>query len=703
MNWFVNLKIGKKLILVALVAILALSGVGGYLIVSMEQVYTEANYGNVNTVPSLEAMYHIMDGGKSYYARALRHVLNTDSTAMQDIEQEIKDALETTNRWLSDYEKLLSDDTDKKMLEADRDAMSALVRAVEEVLPLSRVNKNEEAREVMTSKGIPANRVLAKTIEEHMAYNMKLAAEGNKLAANSYGSAKMLAIIAIVGSGIFLFVIIILVSLTITRSVNVCVEAARKIAAGNTDVELDSTRKDETGILQAAMQQMADAINSLIRDVGMLSTAAVAGELATRADATKHKGDFGKIVAGVNETLDAVIRPLNVAAKYIDRISVGDLPPRITEEYKGDFNSIKNNLNLLIDAMLNVTEVAQTMAKGDLTVTVKERSSADRLMQALNTMISNLKSVVVDVRSTANNVSSGAQEMSATSEQMSQGASEQAASAEEASSSMEEMSANIGQNAENAQQTERLAVQAAGDAEKGGEAVAKTVIAMKSIAEKISIIEEIARQTNMLALNAAIEAARAGEHGKGFAVVADAVRKLAERSQAAAGEISKLSISSVQIAENAGQMLERIVPDIKKTAELVQEINAASSEQNTGAMQINQALQQLDQVIQQNASASEELSATSEELSSQAESLLDMINYFKVEISHGDGQKRGTVKQIESHQKSSESHTKSGGSRKKQITNIPHIAKANKGEGFSLDMDEMSHGKDPLDDEFEKY
>jgi methyl-accepting chemotaxis protein len=196
---------------------------------------------------------------------------------------------------------------------------------------------------------------------------------------------------------------------------------------------------------------------------------------------------------------------------------------------------------------------------------------------------------------------------------------------------MEEMSANIRQNAENAQQTEAIAVQTSKDAQKGGEAVARTVAAMKQIAEKISIIEEISRQTNMLALNAAIEAARAGEHGKGFAVVAGAVRKLAERSQTAAGEISQLSMSSVGIAEEAGQMLTKIVPDIARTAELVQEINAASSEQDSGASQINSAIDQLNSVIQQNSSASEEMSSTAEELSAQAEQLRNIISFFKID------------------------------------------------------------------------
>jgi methyl-accepting chemotaxis protein len=252
-------------------------------------------------------------------------------------------------------------------------------------------------------------------------------------------------------------------------------------------------------------------------------------------------------------------------------------------------------------------------------------------MQALSAMVQNLTQVVGDVKSAADNVTAGSQELSATSEQMSQGASEQAASAEEASASMEQMSSNIRQNADNSMQTEKIAIKSASDAQESGLAVAKTVAAMKEIAAKTSIIEEIARQTNLLALNAAIEAARAGEHGKGFAVVASEVRKLAERSQLAAGEIGALSLSSVQVAENAGELLQKLVPDIKRTADLVQEISAACKEQDSGAEQINKAIQQLDQVIQQNAGASEEMASTAEELASQAEQLQGTIAFFKID------------------------------------------------------------------------
>ncbi len=278
-------------------------------------------------------------------------------------------------------------------------------------------------------------------------------------------------------------------------------------------------------------------------------------------------------------------------------------------------------------------DLSNRLAAGDLTQTIEVQNTDEtgQVLAAIKNMVEKLRNVVSDVKTASDNVASGSQQLSASSEQMSQGTTEQAASAEEASSSVEEMNATIKQNTDNAQQTERIALKSAGDAIESGKAVTETVGAMKEIAGKISIIEEIARQTNLLALNAAIEAARAGEHGKGFAVVAAEVRKLAERSQVAAAEISQLSSSSVEVADKAGQMLAKLVPDIQKTSELVQEISAASKEQTTGADQINGAIQQLNQVIQQNAGAAEEMASTAEELSSQAQQLQATISFFKVD------------------------------------------------------------------------
>jgi methyl-accepting chemotaxis protein len=416
---------------------------------------------------------------------------------------------------------------------------------------------------------------------------------------------------------------------SIKRPLTALLNATVELSKGNTAVKLTSDSNDEIGNLTKSFSVMADAIKSLVGDVRNLVDGAVQGRCSTRIDTDRHQGDYQKIVEGINNTLDAVIGPLNVAAEYVDCISKGDIPPKITENYNGDFNGIKNNLNLLIEAMTHITLLAKEISEGNLTVKVEERSPQDELMRALASMVTKLTEVVTEVKSASEHVASGSQEMSTVSQQISQGATEQATSAEEVSASMEQMVSAIKQNADNAQTTERIAVKTAVDAREGGEAVQQTVTAMKEIANKISIIEEIARQTNLLALNAAIEAARAGDHGKGFAVVATEVRKLAERSQLAAGEINRLSAGSVQIAEKAGEMLERIVPDIQRTAELVQEINAASIEQNSGVDQINRAVQQLDKVIQQNASATEEMASTSEEISAQAEILHETVGFFR--------------------------------------------------------------------------
>ncbi|MGR2739867.1 methyl-accepting chemotaxis protein [Billgrantia sp. Q4P2] len=288
---------------------------------------------------------------------------------------------------------------------------------------------------------------------------------------------------------------------------------------------------------------------------------------------------------------------------------------------------------LVVRPLDRAAAAADRMAQGDLSQRVEVTSNDEigRLQHSLLEMAAKLSNVVGNVTKTARNVASGSQEMVTASAQLSQGATEQAASAEQASSSMEQMTANIKQSADNAAQTESIARDAANDAEASGRAVTEAVGAMETIAEKILIVQEIARQTDLLALNAAVEAARAGEHGRGFAVVAAEVRKLAERSQAAAQEISGLSGGTVKAAQSAGEMLAKLVPDIQKSAELIAEISLASREQDAGASQVNVAIQQLDRVTQQNTAAAREMSVTAEELSGQAERLQAAIAYFRLD------------------------------------------------------------------------
>jgi methyl-accepting chemotaxis protein len=403
-----------------------------------------------------------------------------------------------------------------------------------------------------------------------------------------------------------------------------------QISKGEVPPPITDSYNGDFNVIKNNLNAMIKMMNELLAETDKIIHAAAVGELDKRADAALFVGVWNKLISGFNDTIANIVDPLMVTADYVEKISKGVIPPKIITEYKGQFNVFKNNIHMLIDSMEQVTTTAEAIASGNLTVEVRERSDQDKLMQAMSSMVRELTEVAAGIQIVAHQVMSGSQEMSSSAEQLSQGAIEQSASVEEVSSSMEEMAVNIKQNSENAQMTERTAIKASEDGRESGKAVAEMVGAMKEIAGKISIIEEIARQTNLLALNAAIEAARAGEHGRGFAVVASEVRKLAERSQTAAGEINTLSASSVQVAEKAGEMLARIVPDIQKTADLVQEITAASNEQSLGAEQINKAIQQLDQVIQQNASASEEMAATSEELLSQAEQLQSTIAFFKI-------------------------------------------------------------------------
>lgn len=474
-----------------------------------------------------------------------------------------------------------------------------------------------------------------------------------------------------------------LISRSITRPVGEAVKIANQIAAGNLNVQIDTSARDEVGQMLNALEKAVASLKAMSAETQNLAKTAIEGKLTTRADASKYQGEYQKIVDGINDTLNAVINPLNMSAHYMDRISKGDIPPKITDTYNGDFNTIKNNLNTCVDAvnklvtdarMLaqsavagklevradasthrgdfrkviegfnetldnvvnpinDVRRVMAAMEQGDMTQTITAHYNGDFdiLKQAINNTFAKLADTIGQINLAADALNNAAAQVSATAQSLSQSSSEQAASVEETTASIEEMTASINQNSENAKVTDNMATSAAQQAQEGGAAVKETVEAMKQIADKIGIIDDIAYQTNLLALNAAIEAARAGEHGKGFAVVAAEVRKLAERSQVAAQEIGQVASSSVRLAEKAGQLLGEMVPSIRKTSDLVQEIAASSQEQTQGVSQINGAMGQLNKATQQNASASEELAATAEEMGGQSGQLQDLMSFFTVE------------------------------------------------------------------------
>ncbi len=416
----------------------------------------------------------------------------------------------------------------------------------------------------------------------------------------------------------------------LVKPIKVTAECIERLSQSEIPGQITEGYHGDFNQLKQNLNILIGDISTVVNEINRLSQAVREGQLNIRSNPDFLGGGWRELVVSVNTLVDAFEVPIQVTTDYIERISKGEIPEKIAVAYQGNFNLIKENLNRLIDVIHEITRLAEEMSNGNLTVKVNERSEQDTLMLALQVMIRNLSEIVLHVKAAADTVAFGSRTMNTGAQKLSQSAAEQAAVAEEASSSMEQMVANIRQNADNARQTERIASKAAGDAQKSGEAVAKTVTAMQEIVKKIGIIEEIARQTHMLSLNATIEAAKAQDQGKGFAVVASEVRSLAERSRTAAEEINELASSSMLIANQTSELLGQLVPDIQKTAELVQEISAASHAQNAGAEQINRSMQQLDQMIQQNTSTSEEIATTAEELSGQAEILQNATEFFNV-------------------------------------------------------------------------
>ncbi|MCM5681263.1 methyl-accepting chemotaxis protein [Schlegelella sp. S2-27] len=382
------------------------------------------------------------------------------------------------------------------------------------------------------------------------------------------------------------------ITLSITRPLRQAVAVSSSLAAGDLDVRIDVRSRDETGRLLEAMNHMVGKLRQLVEGQQGLVAAANRGSFEARIDPQGLQGFQKEMAESLNQLMHTTGESVSDVVNVMESMAQGDLTRRIEREYQGTFGDMKGYVNKTVEK---------------------------------------LSQVVAEVNGGAEALAGASEEVSATAQALSQAASEQAASVEETSASMEQMTASISQNTENARVTDGMATKAATDAAEGGEAVKATVSAMKQIAQKIGIIDDIAYQTNLLALNAAIEAARAGEHGKGFAVVAAEVRKLAERSQVAAQEIGTVASSSVELAERAGKLLGEMVPSIKKTSDLVQEISAASQEQSSGVNQISSAVTQLSQTTQQNASSSEELAATAEEMSGQAEQLQRTMSFFKLE------------------------------------------------------------------------
>jgi methyl-accepting chemotaxis protein len=432
-----------------------------------------------------------------------------------------------------------------------------------------------------------------------------------------------------------------------------------------------------------------------------------AGEATTEVVAAAESAKRGIVLGLVLALLVSIVvavaitrsitRPLARAVSIVRSVAAGDLGQRADVDSQDELGQMAGDLNTMVENLAVNARVAERISEGDLTVNAKVLGDADTLGLSLTKMLTNLRQVVSEVSAAAEQVAVGSDQLSGSAQTLSQGTTEQAASAEETTSSMEEMSASIQQNLDSARQTDRIASKAAEDARSSGEAVTQTVTAIKQIAERISVIEEIARKTDLLALNAAVEAARAGEHGKGFAVVASEVRKLAERSQSAAGEISRLTSQCVSVSASAGDLLTKLVPDIRKNAELVRDIAAACGEQNTGAAQVSKAMQQLDQVIQSNSASSDQLASTAQELAAQSAQLRQSVSFFRLEgrmDARSEAEPRPT--RPAPRKKPAPRKAERAARRPERAAEEPAAAPG----GISIDLGQQAGQRDAQDDEF---
>ena len=683
-----KLTVAKKmslLVLTALLGILILAGVSQR---QTGMVYEAANYGNENSVPSLEVMNEVTKNFFRIRLRVTQHVLNTDPGKMAELDKAIDQARSQLEQALKKYEGMLSDDKDRQLLAEESTELKDYLLQLGKVEELSRQNRNEQAREELEKLAAQGTRINT-LIDQHIDYNMELAKKGSQKAVAEREAATQIATIVT----LITLAAIGLLGFAITRNLlrqlggepDKAAEVAGRIAAGDLSSQITLKADDQTSLM-AAMQRMSSSIQNLIEEMNRMSAEHDKGEIDVRIEEERFQGSFKAMAAGVNNMVFGHIAVKKKAMACVKAFGEGDLEApieqfpgkkkfindtieqlranlkRIVAEIqeisaaanKGDFSvkislegkqgfprtlsELLNQLSGTVDtAFKDTIYVAQALEQGDLTksVTRDYQGAYDQVKQSLNNTVAKLSQTITEVVNTSDALSSATAQVSSTAQSLSQASSEQAASVEETSASIEQMAASIQQNTENAKVADSMSAEGTKKAAEGGEAVTETVAAMKQIAKRIGIIDDIAYQTNLLALNAAIEAARAGEHGKGFAVVAAEVRKLAERSQVAAQEIGQLAGNSVGLAEKAGKLLDEIVPATKRTADLVQEITSASEEQTSGVNQVNTAVSQLSQITQQNASASEELAATAEEMSSQAEALQQLMGFFNI------GQRRG--------------------------------------------------------------